>query len=46
MLEQMYTPTLKMKKMLRKADFHVKEIEDTEIIHTLVRQSALGVITE
>lgn len=46
MLEQMYTPTLKMKKMLRKTDFHVKEIEDTEIIHTLVRQSALGVITE
>ena len=42
----MYTPTLKTKKMLRKTDFHVKEIEDTEIIHTLVRQSALGVITE
>ena len=35
-----------MKKMLRKTDFHVKEIEDTEIIHTLVRQSGLGVITD
>ena len=46
MLEQVYTPVLKMKKMLRKTDFHVKEIEDTEIIHTFVCQSGLGVITE
>ena len=35
-----------MKIMLRKTDFHVKEIEDTEMIHKRVRQSGLGVITE